>query len=60
MARSEALPDIPTLAGFVPGYESSAFYGLGAPKNIPVEIIERLNREINAALDDRFHKTNHM
>jgi tripartite-type tricarboxylate transporter receptor subunit TctC len=47
-ARSEALPDIPTLADFLPGYESSAFYGLGAPKNTPVEIIERLNREINA------------
>jgi tripartite-type tricarboxylate transporter receptor subunit TctC len=51
-ARSEALPDIPTLADFVPGYESSAFYGLGAPKNTPVEIIERLNREINSALVD--------
>jgi tripartite-type tricarboxylate transporter receptor subunit TctC len=51
-ARSEALPDIPTLADFVPGYESSAFYGLGAPKNAPVEIIEMLNREINAALVD--------
>jgi tripartite-type tricarboxylate transporter receptor subunit TctC len=51
-ARSEALPDIPTLADFVPGYESSAFYGLGAPKNIPVEIIEKLNREINAVLAD--------
>jgi tripartite-type tricarboxylate transporter receptor subunit TctC len=51
-SRSEALPDIPTLADFVPGYESSAFYGLGAPKNTPVEIIERLNREINSALVD--------
>jgi tripartite-type tricarboxylate transporter receptor subunit TctC len=49
-ARSEALPTIPTMADFVPGFESSAFYGLGAPKNTPVEIIDRLNREINAVL----------
>jgi tripartite-type tricarboxylate transporter receptor subunit TctC len=49
-ARSEALPNIPTVADFVPGFESSAFYGLGAPKNTPVEIIDRLNREINAVL----------
>jgi tripartite-type tricarboxylate transporter receptor subunit TctC len=51
-ARSEALPNIPTVADFVPGFESSAFYGLGAPKNTPVEIIDRLNREINAVLAD--------
>jgi tripartite-type tricarboxylate transporter receptor subunit TctC len=51
-ARSEALPNIPTVADFVPGFESDAFYGLGAPKNTPVEIIDRLNREINAVLAD--------
>jgi tripartite-type tricarboxylate transporter receptor subunit TctC len=50
--RSEALPDIPTVGEFVPGYESSGWYGLGAPKNTPVEIIEKLNKEINAALAD--------
>jgi tripartite-type tricarboxylate transporter receptor subunit TctC len=53
-ARSEALPNIPT--DFVPGFESSAFYGLGAPKNTPVEIIDRLNREINAVLADPTRK----
>jgi tripartite-type tricarboxylate transporter receptor subunit TctC len=51
-ARSEALPNTPTVADFVPGFESSAFYGIGAPKNTPVEIIERLNREINTVLAD--------
>ena len=50
--RSAALPDIPTLAEFVPGYEASGWYGIGAPKNTPIEIIDRLNKEINAALAD--------
>jgi tripartite-type tricarboxylate transporter receptor subunit TctC len=50
--RSEALPDIPTMNEFVPGYEASAFYGLGSPKNTPAEIVDRLNKEINAALAD--------
>jgi tripartite-type tricarboxylate transporter receptor subunit TctC len=50
--RSGALPDIPTMGGFVPGYEASAMTGIGAPVNTPVEIIERLNREINAAFAD--------
>ena len=50
--RSEALPDIPTVGDFVPGYEASGFFGLGAPKNTPAEIIEKLNKEINAALAD--------
>jgi tripartite-type tricarboxylate transporter receptor subunit TctC len=50
--RSEALPDIPTMNEFVPGYEASAFYGLGGPKNTPAEIVDRLNKEINAALAD--------
>ena len=50
--RSEALPDIPTVGDFVPGYEASAWYGLGAPKNTPAEIVDKLNKEINAALAD--------
>ena len=51
-ARSEALPDVPTVADTVPGYEASAFYGVSAPKGTPPEIIEKLNKEINAALAD--------
>jgi tripartite-type tricarboxylate transporter receptor subunit TctC len=50
--RSEALPEIPTVGDFVPGYEASASYGVGAPKDTPAEIIEKLNKEINAALAD--------
>jgi tripartite-type tricarboxylate transporter receptor subunit TctC len=50
--RSELLPDVPTVAESVPGYESSTWYGIGAPKDTPAEIIERLNVEINAALAD--------
>jgi tripartite-type tricarboxylate transporter receptor subunit TctC len=50
--RQEALPDIPTMAEFVPGYEASGWIGIGAPKNTPVEIIDKLNKEINAALAD--------
>jgi tripartite-type tricarboxylate transporter receptor subunit TctC len=51
-ARAEALPEVPTVADFVPGYESSQWYGVSAPKNTPVEIVEKLNKEINAALAD--------
>jgi tripartite-type tricarboxylate transporter receptor subunit TctC len=51
-ARSEALPDIPTVSEFVPGYEASGWYGVGAPRNTPAEIIDKLNKEINAALAD--------
>ena len=51
-ARSEALPDLPTIGEFVPGYEASGWYGIGAPKGTPVEIVEKLNKEINAALAD--------
>jgi tripartite-type tricarboxylate transporter receptor subunit TctC len=51
-ARSELLPDLPTLGDFVPGYEASQWYGIGAPKNTPTEIIDRLNEEINASLGD--------
>ena len=50
--RSDALPDIPTVGEFVPGYEASAWFGIGAPKNTPAEIIDKLNKEINAALAD--------
>jgi len=50
--RSDALPEIPTVGDFVPGYEASAFFGIGAPKNTPREITERLNRETNVALAD--------
>ena len=50
--RSETLPDIPTVGDFVPGYEAISWYGVGAPKNTPVAIIEKLNKEINAALAD--------
>jgi tripartite-type tricarboxylate transporter receptor subunit TctC len=50
--RFEALPDLPTIGEFVPGYESSGWYGLAAPKNTPMEIVSRLNREINAGLAD--------
>jgi tripartite-type tricarboxylate transporter receptor subunit TctC len=50
--RSEALPDLPTVGDFVPGYEASGFYGVGSPKNTPIEIIDKLNREINAGLGD--------
>jgi len=50
--RSEALPDIPTVAEFVPGYEASPWFGVGAPKNTPTEIVDKLNKEINAGLAD--------
>jgi tripartite-type tricarboxylate transporter receptor subunit TctC len=50
--RWDGLPDIPTVGEFVPGYETSQWYGLCAPKNTPTEIIDKLNKEINAALAD--------
>jgi tripartite-type tricarboxylate transporter receptor subunit TctC len=50
--RSHALPDIPTLGEFVPGYEASALYGIGAPQRTSAEIIEKLNKEINAVVAD--------
>jgi tripartite-type tricarboxylate transporter receptor subunit TctC len=50
--RLEALPDVPSMGEFVPGYEASGWYGIGAPKNTPAEIVNRLNNEINAALAD--------
>ena len=50
--RSPVLPDLPTVAETVPGFEASGWYGIGAPKNTPAEIIDKLNKEINAALAD--------
>ena len=50
--RLEVLPDIPAMAEFLPGYEASGWYGIAAPKDTPAEIVERLNREINAGLAD--------
>jgi len=50
--RSELLSDIPTLGEFLPGYEASSWFGVGVPKGTPAEIVERLNREINAGLAD--------
>src|SRR5215510_11485592 len=52
VARSEALPEVPTVAEFVPGYEASNWWGIGAPKNTPAVIVDRLNQEINAGLAD--------
>jgi tripartite-type tricarboxylate transporter receptor subunit TctC len=54
--RSDVLPDIPTLAEFVPGYEVSQWYGVGAPKDTPAEVIEKLNKEINAVAADPLMK----
>jgi tripartite-type tricarboxylate transporter receptor subunit TctC len=48
--RSEMLPDVPTVGEFVPGYESTTWYGVGVPKNTPAEVVEKLNKEINAGL----------
>jgi tripartite-type tricarboxylate transporter receptor subunit TctC len=49
---SEALPDLPTVSDFVPGFEASAWVGIGAPRNTPTEVVDKLNKEINAALAD--------
>jgi tripartite-type tricarboxylate transporter receptor subunit TctC len=51
-ARSPALPDLPPVGDFVPGYEASSWHGIGAPKNTPADIVEKLNNEINAVLTD--------
>jgi tripartite-type tricarboxylate transporter receptor subunit TctC len=51
-ARSETLPELPTVADFLPGYEATSWYGLGAPKGTPADIIDKLNREVNAILAD--------
>ena len=52
-SRSDVLPEVPTVGEFVPGYESSSWYGVGAPKSTPSAIIDTLNEEINGALSDR-------
>jgi tripartite-type tricarboxylate transporter receptor subunit TctC len=52
MARSQVLPDVPTVAETVPGFEASTWQGIGAPKDTPADIVDRLNKEINAALAD--------
>jgi len=51
-ARSKVLPDIPTLSEFLPGYEATGWNGVGVPKNTPAEIVDRLNKEVNAVLAD--------
>jgi tripartite-type tricarboxylate transporter receptor subunit TctC len=51
-SRSDALPDIPTVGDFIPGYEASTWCGIGAPKGTPAEVIDKLNKEINAGLVD--------
>jgi tripartite-type tricarboxylate transporter receptor subunit TctC len=55
--RWEGLPDVPTVSDFVPGYEASSWSGIGVPRNTPAEIIDKLNKEINAALADARMKT---
>src|SRR5262245_19685295 len=50
--RAPVLPDVPTVSDFVPGYEASAWYGIGAPRHTPADVVDTLNREINAALAD--------
>jgi tripartite-type tricarboxylate transporter receptor subunit TctC len=52
LTRAEALPDLPTVADFVPGYEAISWYGIAAPKQTPPDIVDKLNKEINAGLAD--------
>jgi tripartite-type tricarboxylate transporter receptor subunit TctC len=54
-SRAEVLPELPTVGDFVPGYETSRWYGICAPGNTPAEIVDKLNREINAAIADPPH-----
>jgi tripartite-type tricarboxylate transporter receptor subunit TctC len=55
--RAEVLPNVPSIAEFVPGYEAGGWYGIGVPKNVPAEVVDRLNKELNAALADPRLKT---
>ncbi len=50
--RSDLLPDIPTVSDFIPGFEASSWYGLGAPRNTPADVIDKLNTTVNAILAD--------
>jgi tripartite-type tricarboxylate transporter receptor subunit TctC len=50
--RADVLPNVPSIAEFVPGYEAGGWYGIGVPKNVPAEVVDTLNREINASLAD--------
>ena len=50
--RDETLPEIPAIGEFVPGYEASGWFGIGAPKNTPASIVDKLNKEVNAGLAD--------
>jgi tripartite-type tricarboxylate transporter receptor subunit TctC len=52
LSRADVLPELPTVADTVPGYEATSWFGIGAPRNTPVEIIDKLNKEINAAIAD--------
>jgi len=54
--RADALPDLPPLGEFLPGYEATAWFGIGAPKATPADVVQRLNKEINAALADTTFK----
>ena len=51
-SRSDVLPDVPTVSEFLPGFDASVYSGIGAPRNTPPEVVERLNKEINADLAD--------
>ena len=51
-SRAEVLPELPTVGDFVPGYEASQWYGIGAPRNTSAEIVDKLSRQINAAITD--------
>src|SRR6202040_2460018 len=55
--RADVLPDVPSIAEFVPGYEAGGWYGIGVPRNVPAEIVKKLNREITATLADPKLKT---
>jgi tripartite-type tricarboxylate transporter receptor subunit TctC len=55
--RADVLPDVPSIAEFVPGYEAGGWYGIGVPRNVPADIVDKLNREINASLADPKLKT---
>jgi tripartite-type tricarboxylate transporter receptor subunit TctC len=55
--RSQVLPDVPTVGEFLPGYEASVWFGVGAPKATPAKIVDKLNKEINAGLADPTLKT---